>query len=214
MGVRVLHVPAKLSGAVDSGNLSESMKRAAAFLKSSALGKIASGVPPPNAPLTAAVKKGTKTLQDRGILRNSIASRSAEARAEASTNVKYARIQQEGGTVKAQGGKKLWIPAGAKTRELQRKYMAAKPGDLINEMRKHGYVFAKSKSGRVFYAIPPEGKNGKRGTPFALFILKDSVEIPARPFLYISEEDERFIMGIFDGAVTEKIQERIDRNDS
>jgi phage gpG-like protein len=210
MGVRVLHVPAKLSGAVDSGSLSESMKRAAAFLKSSALGKIASGVPPPNAPLTAAVKKGTKTLQYRGILRNSIASRSTEA----STNVKYARIQQEGGTVKAQGGKKLWIPAGAKTRELQRKYMAAKPGDLIKEMRKHGYVFAKSKSGRVFYAIPPEGKNGKRGTPFALFILKDSVEIPARPFLYISEADERFIMGIFDGAVTEKIQEKIDRNDS
>lgn len=33
----------------------------------------------------------------------------------------------------------------------------------------------------------------KKGEPFPLFVIKKSVTIPSRPFLYISDEDERYI---------------------
>ena len=98
---------------------------------------------------------------------------------------------QEGGTVTAKG-KSLAIPASYQTRLLMRKYNAQKPRELIEVMKADGYsVFRLKKEGGGSTNILLAKK--KRGEPFALFILKKSVKIPARPYLYLDEADEKFV---------------------
>ena len=98
---------------------------------------------------------------------------------------------QEGGTVTAKG-KSLAIPASYQTRLLMRKYNAQKPRELIEAMKADGYsVFRLKKEGGGSTNILLAKK--KRGEPFALFILKKSVKIPARPYLYLDEADEKFV---------------------
>lgn len=168
------------------------------YLRSCADKKINEGVPPANTPLTQAVKQGSKTLRDNGTLAASISEHSGDDWAAAGTNLKYAKINQEGGTIRSKG-KGLWIPAGAETRRLMRSYGAASPGQLITALRSNGYRLWRR--GRAFMAAK---KNGK---PFVLFVIKSSVQIPARPFLYISGQEEKFILTKINAAVTESLEE-------
>ena len=91
----------------------------------------------------------------------------------------------------AKNARSLAIPAGARTRTLMRQY-GATPRSCIDGMKAGGYsvwtVKAKGGSSVVM------ARKGKRGIPFALFILKRSVKIPARPFLFIDELDEKVIL--------------------
>ena len=174
------------------------MPKIAAYLQSCANKKINQGVAPANAPLTAAVKQGNKTLRDTGALAASIAAHSGQTWADASTNLKYARIQQEGGTITSKG-KGLWIPAGAKTRQLMRQYSATSPGQLIRAMK--GAKWKMWRTGKAWMA-----QKGKQ-TPFVLFIIKDKVEIPARPFLYIDKKEEAYIMKLVREAVFLSLKE-------
>lgn len=49
-------------------------------------------------------------------------------------------------------------------------------------------------------------QKGKQA-PFVLFVIKDKVEIPARPFLYIDKKEEAFIMKLVREAVFLSLKE-------
>jgi phage gpG-like protein len=175
------------------------MRKAAQYLQSSADRKIKSGVPPPNAPLTAAVKGGSQTLRDSNSMARGIAPHSGALWADASTNAKQARILQEGGTITAKKARALFIPAGPKTRYLMKQYGAHTPGDLIKAMKADGYdffykdkVFCAYKKGKPL----KRGGTGKKGEDFALFIVRRSVTIPARPFLYHDGKDAAYLFNL------------------
>lgn len=197
MGVRIVKDLPQFGQNLQS-RISSAMPKIAAYLQSCANKKINRGVPPANAPLTAAVKQGNRTLRDTGALAASIATHSGQTWADASTNLKYARIQQEGGTITSKG-KGLWIPAGAKTRQLMRQYSATSPGQLIRAMK--GAKWKMWRTGKAWMA-----QKGKQA-PFVLFIIKDKVEIPARPFLYIDKKEESYIMRIVQEAVFLSLKE-------
>ena len=184
MGVQVTKSIGQIAERLKGGGLEPTMRRVSKYLVSSAVRKINGGIPPENAPLTQEVKQGKKTLRDNGQLMASIAPQNGNDWAAAQTNLSYAKIQQEGGTIQGKG-KGLYIPASHVTRQLMRKYNAQKPGELIEAMRGDGYSFFRR--GKVLCA------RKKRGEPFALFIIKQSVTIPARPFLHINSEDEKYI---------------------
>ena len=174
------------------------MPYVAQYLRSCADRKIRDGVPPENAPLTKEVKQGSQTLRDNGTLAASISEHSGDDWAAAGTNVKYAKINQEGGIIISKG-KGLWIPAGSETRRLMRKFGATKPGQLITSMKAAGYNMWRR--GGAFMA------SSKGGKPFVLFIVKASVKIPARPFLYITEREEKFIMDKINSAVMDSLKD-------
>lgn len=191
MGVQVTKSVGELAKRLRSGSLEPTMRRVSKYLVSSAVRKINGNIPPENAPLTQEVKQGNKTLRDNGQLMASIAPQNGKDWAAAQTNKKQAKILQEGGTVTAKG-KSLAIPASYQTRLLLRRYNAQKPRELIEAMKADGYsVFRLKKEGGGSTNILLAKK--KRGEPFALFILKKSVKIPARPYLYLNEADEKFV---------------------
>ena len=197
MGVRIVKDLPQFGQNLQS-RISSAMPKIAAYLQSCANKKINRGVPPANAPLTAAVKQGNRTLRDTGALAASIAAHSGKDWADASTNLKYARLQQEGGTITSKG-KGLWIPAGAKTRQLMRQYSATSPGQLIRAMKSAKWKMWRA--GKAWMA-----QKGKQA-PFVLFIIKDKVQIPARPFLYIDKKEEAFIMKLIREAVFLSLKE-------
>ncbi|MDR0455845.1 MAG: hypothetical protein LBH20_04070 [Treponema sp.] len=207
MGVKVLHRPPDYAARLGVG-LAPVMRRAAMYLQSSADKKISGGISPANAPLTQEVKQGGQTLRDMNTLAQSIAPHSGGLWADASTNLHYARIQQEGGTITPKNAKALWIPASAKTREMMRRYNAWTPGKLIAAMKADGYAGYKAGKAYFIYKKGRElksGKRGKRGQEFILFIIKDSVKIPARPFLYIDEKDEAYLMKLIRDGVADAL---------
>lgn len=197
MGVRIVKDLPQFGQNLQS-RISSAMPKIAAYLQSCANKKINQGVSPANAPLTAAVKQGNKTLRDTGALAASIAAHSGKDWADASTNLKYARLQQEGGIITGRG-KGLWIPAGARTRQLMRQYSATSPGQLIRAMK--GAKWKMWRAGKAWMA-----QRGKQA-PFVLFIIKNKVEIPARPFLYIDQKEETYIMKLIREAVFLSLKE-------
>lgn len=197
MGVQITQSLGDFSSRLAGGRLEPVMRRISRYLVSSATRKINSGIPPENAPLTQEVKQGNKTLRDNGQLMSSIAPQNGREWAAAQTNLRYAKIQQKGGTIQGKG-KGLWIPASAKTRSLMRRYNSQTAGELIKSMKADGYSFYRT--GKVFCA------RKKSGEPFALFIIKQSVKIPARPFLHIDEKDEKHITREIQNAVHEALQ--------
>jgi len=205
MGVKVVKRPPDYAKMLGAG-LAPTMKKAAMYLQSSALRKINAGIMPANAPLTQNVKQGSRTLRDNGDLMKSIAPHSGDLWADASTNLIYARIQQEGGTITPKKAKALFIPASAKTRTLMRSYGAHTPRSLISAMKADGYGFFTV--GSAFFACKKgktlkSGKEGKQGKEeFVLFIITKSVKIPARPFLFVDEKDEAYLMKIIQEGVT------------
>lgn len=176
------------------------MPKIAKYLQSCANKKINEGIKPENAPLTQAVKQGNKTLRDNGELAASIAPHNGDLWAAASTNKKQARILQEGGTITAKK-KALFIPAGAQTKKLMITYGTRRPSGLIEKMKADGYSFFRTPLSKVFFA-----KKGKRGKPFALFIIRKSVKIPERPFLYIDGRENTFITNIIRDAIFKEIK--------
>ena len=197
MGVQITRSFGELSKRLKKGCLEPTMRKVSKYLVSSAVRKINGNIQPENAPLTQEVKQGNKTLRDNGQLMASIAPQNGKDWAAAQTNLKYAKIQQEGGTIHGKG-KGLWLPASAKTRTLMRHYNAQKPAELILAMKGDGYSFFRT--GKVFCA------KKKKGEPFALFIIKQIVTIPARPFLHIDEKDEKHITKEIKKAVHEALQ--------
>ena len=197
MGVQVTKRVGELSKRIKNGNLEPTMRKISKYLVSSAVRKINKGIQPENAPLTQEVKQGNKTLRDNGNYLSKIAPQHGKSWAAAQSNSKIGRILQDGAVINSKG-KGLWLPANAKTRTLMRKYNAQKPGELIEAMKGDGYTFFRT--GKVFCA------KKKNGEPFALFIIKQSVKIPARPHLYLDEKDEKYINKEIKNAVHNILQ--------
>ena len=160
------------------------LERVGSYVASAAVRRIREGVSPPNAPLTTEIKGGDKTLQDTGRLMSSITYRVKGNRVFVGTDCKYAAIQQFGGVVKPKKAGKLCIPASSEAKKLLRKYSLS-PGKVISGLKSKG--FSVYRRGNLIEARQRGGKAIK------LFILKDEVKIPARPFLYVDEKDEEVI---------------------
>ncbi|MEL3903505.1 MAG: phage virion morphogenesis protein [Treponemataceae bacterium] len=153
---------------------------------------IESNIKPENAPLTKAVKRGDNTLKDSGRLRASLTARHSETEAVIGTNVPYARVHnpEDGKTetvIKPKRGKFLCLPATPYTRRLFRIYgWSAK--EVIDGLRAKGiavyrpYRKGTSIRGNVIM-MKEKGKEAK-----AIFILKQRVTIPARPFMFLSDD--------------------------
>lgn len=170
------------------------------YMVSSTQRKINSGIAPANAPLTTAVKQGGKTLRDRGQLLSSITQKATDTHTVVGTNHVAARISHFGGTISAKRAKMLWIPANPLTRTMQRRY-GFRVRDCIEGMRRDGWNLwrPKRKDGS-----PKNVMMAKKGeTEFPLFILRHSVVIPARPFLFTDEMDRKLILQMFSREVVQ-----------
>lgn len=153
---------------------------------------IENGIKPDNAPLTALVKQGKQTLHDNGRLRASLHARSSKTEAVVATNANYAHIHnpEDGRTqtvIRPKSSKYLCLPASPKTRKFFRTY-GWSPREVIEGFRAKGYaVYRPYKKGSQIRANVIMAKK-KGEAPFALFILKTSVTIPARPFMFLSDD--------------------------
>lgn len=199
MGTQVTKNISSVAERLKKKDFSETMRKISKQLVSGAVRKINGNITPADSYLTQAVKQGDRTLRDSGALMASIAPKNGKLWASAQTNLQYARINQKGGEITSKG-KGLYIPAGAETRRLMRKYNAQRPGELIASMRNDGYSCFRT--GKIFCA------RKKRGKTFALFIIKKSVRIPARPFLYIDSADEKLITRTVRKAVRDALSEK------
>ena len=153
---------------------------------------IESGIKPDNAPLTKAVKQGNNTLRDTGKLRSSLTARHSETEAAVGTNVPYAHIHnpEDGRTttvIRPKKAKFLCLPASAYTRTLYRTYGWA-VREVIKGLEKEGFaVYRPYKRGtRVRANVIMAKKKGENA--FALFILKKSITVPARPFMFLPND--------------------------
>lgn len=169
------------------------LRRAARYQASETVKRIASKTTPSNAPLTVAIKGSSKPLRDTGLLQNSIAYRVEGNTAIIGTNRIGARLQNEGGTIKPKKARKLWIPANKKVRAMLRN--AGTITALIKKLNGQGYGCFRR--GKAFMYC----KKGEK--PEVLFILKDSVVIPARPFLYFTNDDIKAIGKIMKEVVVD-----------
>lgn len=139
----------------------------------------------PLSPATEAYRGEGRPLQDTAHLRDSItAETTGENTAVVGTTVAYARIQNNGGVIKA---KKNWlcIPA-AGTRQLERRYGKA-PKDVLNGLRSEG--FSVYRAGRTLCYR----KSGKAHAHI-VYYLKKSVTIPKREFWYLTDSEVQSIV--------------------
>jgi len=146
--------------------------------------RIHKGIEPPNAPLTKAWKKGKKAipLLDNGHMAASINYRAGKDFVTWGSNKIYAPIQQFGGTIKPKNAKKLAIPAGWHTRRLMRKYEET-PKKCIEGLKKAGW--------KIYFTDGAiMGKPPRKKDAIVLFVRKESVNIPARPFLRFEEPEK------------------------
>jgi phage gpG-like protein len=141
--------------------------------------KIKTGPWVANAALTQDVKGNSKPLQDSGGLMASIAHRTEGVKAIVGTMHVAARLLHYGGEVTPKRTKFLAIPAGRETRTFMRQF-GLTPRACIEGMKAAGYNIWISRG--VIMA-----RKGKTGKPRALFFLRRSVRIPARPFMTLDE---------------------------
>jgi len=177
---------ARLEGRLS--NFAMPLEEVGLYMVSSTIRKIKSNIPPPNSPLTQKVKGGNLTLRDTGRLMSSITYRKGPDYVAIGTNVKYARIQQLGGTITPKRAKKLAIPASAETRNIMRKHGASVRAALGG---------LKSSGWRIWFREKSIMGVKSKGKPEVLFVRKKSVKIPARPFLKVDDADRRVIVNIF-----------------
>lgn len=153
--------------AVNAGAL---MKEIGQYMTSSSQNKIQGNISPDNAPLTRAFKKGGLTLRDTGQYAASITSRSDNTKAVVGTAAIQGRLIHEGGVIRPQKARRLYVPAGYKTRQMMRKF-GLTPGKCIEGMKEAGYNIWKSKSGKALMASL-KGAKGKKERPLYFSSLK------------------------------------------
>ena len=168
------------------------MKELSLIALSAVQKNIESGIPPENAPITQAVKQGNNPLKDTGSLRRSITARHSATQAAVGTNLAYAHLHnpengQEKTVIRPKKSRFLCIPASAKTRTLFRRY-GWSPREVIAGLQQSGVSVYRpyKKGGRVRSNVIMAQKKGEK--PFALFILKKSIIIPARPFMFLPDD--------------------------
>jgi len=139
----------------------------------------------PNAALTQAVKGNAIPLRDSGALLASFHHRVERDAAIIGTTHVAAEMLHNGGTITPKRTRFLAIPAGRETRAFMRQY-GLTPRACIEGMKAAGYAVWVSKSTVL-------ARKGKTGKVRALFFLRRSVEIPARPFFRLPETSVRIL---------------------
>ena len=119
-------------------------------------------------------KNGGRTLIESAILINSINSSVEDNNIIVGTNVQYARIHHEGGTIRPVKAKYLAIPLTAEAK-------VKRPRHFDNAFIKEGIIYR---------TIFPKGDEA---TIEALYALKKEVKIPARPYMYIDSNTRNTI---------------------
>jgi len=150
----------------------------------------------PLSPATAAYRGSGRPLQDTAGLRDSITHNAIDGRTvSVGTNKPYAAIQNSGGVIRAKNKEWLWIP-GPGLKQAQRK-----GGHSVREV----LDFYKSLGFRVYRRGRAAGYNdpkkktrnaeGKLEPKFhVLYYLKKTVEIPARKFFYLTDQEMSLLM--------------------
>jgi len=171
------------------------LKEIAPIVRDFIVENIKKGDHKPNSPLTKKVKGSSKPLMDTGQLRASITYVINKDELRVGSPLKYAPVHQFGATITPKVAKKLTLPA---TRKVKKLTMAKGVKGVINMLEGMGYrvVFLK----KSVLAVPPKGVSaGRYGLAVkgknaeVVYIRKDKVVIPARPFLYLDENQVRFI---------------------
>jgi len=148
----------------------------------------------PLSPATESYRGSGRPLQDTGALRDSITFKVVDDKTvSVGTNKPYAAIQNNGGLINAKKNW-LWIPA-AGTRQLQRRY-GYSPTEVLNGLKSEGYsIFRMGRT--MCYREKRRTRNEEGKLVYkihVLFYLKKSVEIPARPFFYLTDKEMGLIM--------------------
>lgn len=100
------------------------------------------------------------------------------------TGVEYAPIHEYGGVIRPKNSKNLAIPiGGAKTKSKVTRGRFLSPRQIV------GLQFIKTKSGKKFLIRKPA--KGSKGKTEFLYVLKDSVRIPMRPWLRPAFNDNK-----------------------
>ena len=143
----------------------------------------------PLSPATTAYRGQGRPLQDTGALRDSITFKVVdEQTVSVGANKPYAAILHNGGVIRAKK-EWLWIPA-AGTRKLQRRY-GYSPTDVLRGLKSDGYTIFRK--GRTMCFREKRRSRNEAGKltykDHVVYYLKKSVQIPARPFFYLSSRD-------------------------
>ena len=171
------------------------LKEIAPIVRDFIVENIKNGDHKPNSPLTKRVKGSSKPLMDTGQLRASITYVVNKDVLKVGSNLVYAPVHQFGATITPKVAKKLTLPA---TRKVKKLTMAKGVRGTLNMLEGMGYrvVFLK----KSVIAVPPKGvKAGRYGLAVkgknaeVVYIRKDKVVIPARPFLCLDEAQVRFV---------------------
>ena len=155
----------------------------------------------PLSPAASAYRGAGRPLQDTGALRDSITYQTVnECTVSVGTNKPYAAIQHNGGVIRAKKNW-LWIPA-AGVRKLQRRF-GYSPTEVLRGMKVAGYsVFRIGRTMVWKEKRKTRNENGKlQYKTHVLYYLKKSVEIPARPFFYLSDREMDLLMQELGSAV-------------
>jgi phage gpG-like protein len=136
-------------------------------------------------PSTPDKQKRKATLTDSGNLLNSIKYVIRDNTIVVGTNVKYARIHHEGGTIVPKKAKYLAIP-------LTPAAKVKKPLDWEDTFISKGIIFRKLGKGKIE----------------ALYKLQKSVKIPARPYMFIDSADQSQISNLITSYYDKKIRSK------
>jgi phage gpG-like protein len=142
-----------------------------------------------------------RPLLDTGSLRDSITFKVVDGQTvSVGTNKPYAAIQHNGGVINAKKNW-LWIPA-AGTRQLQRRY-GYSATDVLNGLKAAGYsIFRKGRTMCYREKRRTRNEDGKLVyKTHTLYYLKKSVEIPPRPFFYLTDKEMGLLMQEVGGAL-------------
>jgi len=147
----------------------------------------------PISPATATYRKPGRPLLDTGDLRNSITFKVIDDKTvSVGTNKPYAAIHHNGGVIRAKKNW-LWIPAVG--RDFIKRY-GYSPTDVLNGLKADGYsIFRMGRT--MCYREKRRSRNADGKLEYKihiLYYLKKSVEIPARPFFYLTDKEMGLIM--------------------
>lgn len=150
--------------------------------------RLESNISPANAELTVAIKKGSNTLKDEGRLRGSLHARYSKHSAAVATNVSYARILNDGGTIMPVKAKRLAIPARRDIARFTRQYKSVR--EAVDALKGKGYlIFRPKKKNSKERSNVIMAQKGNRGKPFTAYILVKSITIPKREFMILSDAE-------------------------
>ena len=116
-------------------------------------------------------KNGGTTLIRSGKLMNSINYKIEGDKIIIGTNIPYAKIHHFGGTIVPKKAKFLAVP-------ITKAAKAMSPRDFSDTFVRNGVIFRKTDKGKAE----------------ALYVLKKSVTIPARPYLFLNAADKEYIV--------------------